>query len=59
MRVVTKRKDLLLEYFSLEVDAEGQLLSLPVILKGYLPNLDNLPMFLLRLGSEVPDILWS
>jgi len=44
---------MLKEYFEMEVNEKGELVSLPLILKGYLPNLDKLPMFLLRLGTEV------
>ncbi|CAG8656403.1 16383_t:CDS:10, partial [Acaulospora morrowiae] len=47
------RRQMLLEYFSLSINEQGELLTLPLILKGYAPNLDKLPTFLLRLGSEV------
>ncbi|CAG8512065.1 17096_t:CDS:10 [Acaulospora colombiana] len=47
------RRQMLLEYFSLTISERGELVTLPLILKGYAPNLDKLPTFLLRLGSEV------
>ncbi|RUP45479.1 DNA mismatch repair protein Mlh1-like protein [Jimgerdemannia flammicorona] len=53
VETLISRREMLLEYFSIRISDEGNLLSLPMILKGYVPNLDKLPMFLLRLGSEV------
>ncbi|RHZ47622.1 hypothetical protein Glove_575g44 [Diversispora epigaea] len=47
------RRNMLLEYFSLTINESGELITLPLILKGYAPNLDKLPTFLLRLGTEV------
>lgn len=50
---IMTRRDMLTEYFSLEIDADGNILSLPLLLKGYTPNLDKLPLFLMRLGPQV------
>lgn len=51
------RRDMLAEYFSLELSADGtQLLTLPLLLKGYLPSMGKLPRFLLRLG---PCVDWT
>ncbi|CAI2167704.1 19939_t:CDS:10 [Funneliformis geosporum] len=36
-----------------EIAQNGELTTLPLMLKGYAPNLDKLPTFLLRLGTEV------
>ncbi|CAG8498812.1 19091_t:CDS:10 [Rhizophagus irregularis] len=36
-----------------EISQNGELATLPLMLKGYAPNLDKLPTFLLRLGTEV------
>ncbi|CAH3116955.1 unnamed protein product [Porites lobata] len=44
---------MLLDYFSLEIDKEGHLLTLPLLLDGYIPNLNGLPLFVLRLATEV------
>ena len=41
------------EYFLLEIDNNGLVVSLPHLLKGYTPNLDKLPLFLMRLGPQV------
>lgn len=44
---------MLLEYFSMEITTDGNLVTLPLILRGYIPSMDKLPLFLLRLGTEV------
>lgn len=53
MQQLVSSRDMLGEYFSLDVSAEGELLSLPLLMKGYLPNMAKLPRFLLRLGPHV------
>lgn len=51
---IVSRRAMLLEYFSMEVDENGLLYKLPLLLKDYIPDLSaKLPLFLLRLGSEV------
>jgi len=47
------RREMLLEYFSFEISEEGELISIPLLLKGYTPSLAKLPRFLLRLGPHV------
>ncbi|KAF1846707.1 DNA mismatch repair protein MutL [Cucurbitaria berberidis CBS 394.84] len=44
---------LLSEYFSMEITEEGELGSIPLLMKGYTPSLAKLPQFLLRLGPHV------
>ncbi|KAF2803076.1 DNA mismatch repair protein MutL [Mytilinidion resinicola] len=46
-------KDMLAEYFSIEISEEGELLAIPLFMKGYMPSLAKLPQFLLRLGPHV------
>lgn len=41
------------EYFSLLINSDGRLESLPLLLKGYTPELDRLPHFLLCLATRV------
>ena len=41
------------DYLSLEIDNEGNLLSIPELLEGYVPFFGGLPIFLLRLATEV------
>ena len=48
-----ERADMLNEYFSMEVSEEGELLALPLLMKGYTPSMAKLPQFLLRLGPHV------
>jgi len=48
-----ERREMLLEYFSFEVSEEGELLSIPLLLKRYTPSLAKLPRFLFRLGPHV------
>ncbi|KAF9977830.1 DNA mismatch repair protein [Actinomortierella ambigua] len=47
------RREMLKEYFSICITQDGYVEALPMILKGYAPNLEKLPDFLWRLGSEV------
>ncbi|KAI0022638.1 histidine kinase-like ATPase [Xylariomycetidae sp. FL0641] len=48
-----ERREMLQEYFSLEISPAGELLSIPLLLKGYTPSMAKLPQFLLRLGPHV------
>ncbi|PWY84913.1 DNA mismatch repair protein Mlh1 [Aspergillus heteromorphus CBS 117.55] len=52
-QTLLSRREMLSEYFSLEISPDGTLLSIPLLLKGYLPCLAKLPRFLLRLGPYV------
>ena len=54
-QLVSKR-DMLQEYFNLDVSLDGELLGLPLLLKGYTPSLAKLPRFLMRLG---PCVNWD
>ncbi|KAM0275704.1 hypothetical protein ACHAQH_007502 [Verticillium albo-atrum] len=51
-----ERREMLLEYFSLEVTPTGELRTIPLLIKGYTPPLVKLPRFLLRLG---PYVNWT
>ncbi|QDS73208.1 hypothetical protein FKW77_003098 [Venturia effusa] len=53
---IISRADMLAEYFSMEVSADGKLLSIPLLVKGYMPSMAKLPQFLLRLG---PYVNWT
>ncbi|KAK3688536.1 MutL-like protein [Podospora appendiculata] len=48
-----ERREMLMEYFMLEVSPTGELLSIPLLVKGYTPAMVKLPRFLLRLGPYV------
>ncbi len=49
---------MLSEYFSLDISESGLVESLPLLLRDYTPNLDNLPNFLMRLGPQVRAMHW-
>ena len=53
---LVSRKDMLAEYFSFELSEEGDLISIPLLLKGYTPSMTKLPRFLMRLG---PCVSWN
>lgn len=50
------RRDMLKEYFSLEISEKGELISVPLLIKNYMPSMGKLPTFLLRLG---PFVNWT
>lgn len=47
------RKDMLTEYFAVEISEDGEVLGIPLMAKGYMPSMAKLPSFLLRLGPHV------
>ncbi|KAL0086714.1 mutL-like protein 1, colon cancer, nonpolyposis type 2 [Phycomyces blakesleeanus] len=51
--MLLSRAELLNEYFNIIVSEDGMLHGIPMILRGYVPEMDKLPSFLLRLGTEV------
>ncbi|KAK0629735.1 putative DNA mismatch repair protein [Bombardia bombarda] len=51
-----ERREMLFEYFGLEISPAGELLSIPLMVKGYTPPIVKLPRFLLRLG---PHVSWT
>lgn len=53
---LVQRREMLLEYFSMEISPDGALVSIPLLLKGYTPSLAKLPRFLMRLG---PCVDWN
>lgn len=44
------------EYFSMSITPDGKLSSIPLLLRGYTPDLSRLPLFLMRLG---PQVQWN
>ena len=55
-QTLVDRREMLYEYFSLKITEDGYLLTIPLLLKGYVPSLAKLPRFLLRLG---PYVNWT
>lgn len=54
--LLIKHREMLSDYFSFDITPEGELASLPLLLKNYMPCLGKLPAFLLRLG---PNVVWD
>ncbi|GAB1294751.1 DNA mismatch repair protein Mlh1 [Apodemus speciosus] len=48
-----KKAEMLADYFSIEIDEEGNLTGLPLLIDSYVPPLEGLPIFILRLATEV------
>jgi len=48
-----ENRNMLSECFSLEISEDGEVLGLPLLIKGYMPPVSKLPNFLLRLGPFV------
>lgn len=48
-----KRSEMLEDYFSMEIDQDGNLTGLPLLLDKFSPVMEGLPMFILRLATEV------
>lgn len=53
VETIVDRREMLQEYFMLDISKDGKIMSIPHLLKGYTPNLDKLPLFLMRLGPQV------
>lgn len=51
--ILVSRAEMLEEYFGLKIDSQGCLVTLPLLLRDYTPNLDKLPLLLMRLGPQV------
>ena len=41
------------DYFSMRINEAGQLESIPLLLQNYTPDFNKLPLFLIRLGTQV------
>ena len=55
LQILRSRREMLNEYFSMSINAEDELESLPLLLRDYTPNLDKLPLFLMRLCPQVSE----
>ncbi|GAA5809620.1 hypothetical protein MFLAVUS_003031 [Mucor flavus] len=51
--LIASKRLMLKEYYSMEITEDGKLTALPMILRDYTPCMDKLPLFFLRLGTEV------
>ena len=53
VELLVARREMLQEYFNLSISEGGLVETLPMLLRDYTPNLDKLPLFLMRLGPQV------
>ncbi len=53
VEMLMARREMLQEYFNLSISEKGLIETLPMLLRDYTPNLDKLPLFLMRLGPQV------
>ncbi|XP_018124007.1 mutL homolog 1 S homeolog isoform X1 [Xenopus laevis] len=53
VQFLKKKTEMLADYYSLEIDQEGNLIGLPLLLDNYIPPMEGLPLFILRLATEV------
>lgn len=51
--LLLSRAEMLEDYFSMELDSDGNLVSIPLLLDNFSPPMEGLPMFVLRLATEV------
>jgi len=54
--LLLNKRVMLRDYFSIDINDDGELVCIPLLLKGYMPCLGKLPSFLLRLG---PNVDWN
>ncbi|XP_070396428.1 DNA mismatch repair protein Mlh1-like [Dermacentor albipictus] len=50
---LTSKAEMLEDYFSLGINESGEITSLPIILNDHTPPVEGLPMYALRLATEV------
>ncbi|GJQ79891.1 Mlh1 [Trypoxylus dichotomus] len=51
--ILTDKGEMLKEYFSMDIDEDGNLNTLPLLLENHVPEMTGLPTYLIRLASEV------
>lgn len=53
VEILISKAPLMKEYFNLSINADGMLESIPIVVQEYIPSMAYLPMFVLRLATEV------
>jgi DNA mismatch repair protein MLH1 len=53
VELLRTRASMLKEYFNIQIDDDGNLVGLPLLIDNYVPDIDALATFILRLGTEV------
>ncbi|XP_023013533.2 DNA mismatch repair ATPase Mlh1 isoform X1 [Leptinotarsa decemlineata] len=51
--VLSDKAPMLLDYFSINIDESGNICSIPILLDEYMPDPKALPMYIVRLATEV------
>ncbi|XP_057659014.1 DNA mismatch repair protein Mlh1 [Diorhabda carinulata] len=51
--ILSEKGPMLQDYFSMEIDEMGNICSIPILLDNYLPDPKALPMYVVRLATEV------
>ena len=51
--MLTSQKHLLKEYFSISINSKGELETLPSIIPSYHPLMSHLPLFIIRMATDV------
>ncbi|XP_064085225.1 DNA mismatch repair protein Mlh1-like [Macrobrachium nipponense] len=51
--LLQSKSPMLDDYFSLKIDDDGNLCTLPYVIDDYVPAMEGLPMYILRLATEV------
>lgn len=51
--LLKQKAEMLEEYFCINIDQEGNLMRLPVLLEQHTPDMDHVPEFLLSLANDV------
>lgn len=57
--LLKQNAEMLREYFGIQIDMNGNLSTLPVVLDQYTPDMDRVPEFVLCLGNDVGSIIFS
>ncbi|KAF8548260.1 DNA mismatch repair protein MutL [Imleria badia] len=52
-KTLVSRRSMLAEYFEINITSDGEIETLPHLMKEYTPDLNKLPAFLMRLGPQV------
>ncbi|XP_054268512.1 DNA mismatch repair protein Mlh1 [Macrosteles quadrilineatus] len=51
--LLSSRSDMLQDYFSLDINSNAALCAIPMLLVNYIPDLGQLPMYVLKLACDV------
>lgn len=55
VKTILLHREILDAYFKFSVTKNGQIASLPMVIKGYVPSLDKLPIFLHNVAIQVSE----